>query len=581
MDSLSTLARAKAGAATFSLRALLQPPRTTDELWNRLFLALLLIAALLVVLTFRSYGVTWDEDMQRWYGDMVLDHYLSLVGLAKPPNWLALYSYGDLYNYGAVFDMTAGALNRFSPLGAFETRHLLNAIVGLVGVAGAWKLGKRLGGARAGFLAALFLLLTPNYYGQMFNNPKDIPFAAGFIWATYYLVRILPLLPRPPLRLVIKLGVATGLAMAVRVGGLLLVCYLGLMLALFGVWRATAARRLTLLVAIGWTSLWRVFLPVAILSYGVMLLFWPWAQGAPIAHPLSSLAVFSHEIVPTKILFDGQLYDAGTVPWTYLPAYIGLALPELVVMLLLAAPVIAAAALLRRRSWDAARVLPLFMLGFTIVFPVAYAIADNVVLFNGMRHFIFVLPPIAVAAALVADTALQRLGGLPYRKPVYAALGLYGLAHVSVMVMLHPDQYVYYNGFVGGVAGAEHKFKLDYWANSYAEAVRGLENYLRKQYGADFEEREFTVAVEGPPVSARYYFPSNFRQVVQPERADFVIGFTLDEAEHYLSDLPVYKVKRMGALLSIVVDHREFLAEQRIAHQPLAGATRRAPAFPY
>ncbi len=108
----------------------------------------------------------------------------------------------------------------------------------------------------------------------------------------------------------------------------------------------------------------------------------------------------------------------------------------------------------------------------------------------------------------------------------------------------------------------------------------GWKNYLRKQYGADFEEREFTVAIDGPPVSARYYFPPNFRQVVQAKKADFVIGFTLDDAEHYLSDLPVYQVTRMGALLSVVVDHREFLAEQRIAHQPLAGTTRRATNLP-
>jgi hypothetical protein len=207
---------------------------------------------------------------------------------------------------------------------------------------------------------------------------------------------------------------------------------------------------------------------------------------------------------------------------------------------------------------------------------VVYAIAVKAVLFNGMRHFIFVLPPIAVSAALVAELGLRRLAAFEYRRPVYAALGLYGLAHVAIMVMLHPDEYVYYNGFVGGVAGAENKFKLDYWANSYAEAVRGMEDYLRKQYGADFEEREFTVAVEGPPVSARYYFPPNFRQVVDPKDADFVIGFTIDDADHYLTDLPVFRVMRMGALLSVVVDHREFLAEQRIAHQPLAGALRRS-----
>ena len=182
-------------------------------------------------------------------------------------------------------------------------------------------------------------------------------------------------------------------------------------------------------------------------------------------------------------------------------------------------------------------------------------------------------------AALVADRALGGLATFAYRKPVYAALGLYGLAHVSIMAMLHPDQYVYYNGFVGGVAGAENRFKLDYWANSFAEAVRGLEDHLRRQYGADFEEREFTVAVDGPVVSARYYFPPNFRSVTYPRDAEFVIGFTLRDANHAVTDQPICEVKRMGALLSVVVDHREALAEERVARRPLAGATlRRHPA---
>ena len=90
------------------------------------------------------------------------------------------------------------------------------------------------------------------------------------------------------------------------------------------------------------------------------------------------------------------------------------------------------------------------------------------------------------------------------------------------MAMLHPDQYVYYNAFVGGVEGAQRKFKLDYWANSYAEAVQGLEDYLRAEYGADFEEREFTVAVCGPPISAGYYFPPNFRFVRERARRGFL-----------------------------------------------------------
>jgi asparagine N-glycosylation enzyme membrane subunit Stt3 len=192
--------------------------------WHRAALGLFILLAIIVVATFADYGVTWDEDVHNWYGVFVLDYYLTLFKDGRCLNWL------NLYNYGAAFDTIAAALNYFSPFGTYETRHLLNGFFGVLGVVGSWKLGRSLGGPRAGFIAALLLLAIPNYYGQMFNNPKDIPFAVGMVWAIYYMVRIVPLLPRPKWSLVAKLGVATGMALGVRVGGLLLFCYLGLLL---------------------------------------------------------------------------------------------------------------------------------------------------------------------------------------------------------------------------------------------------------------------------------------------------------------------------------------------------------------
>ena len=171
------------------------------------------------------------------------------------------------------------------------------------------------------------------------------------------------------------------------------------------------------------------------------------------------------------------------------------------------------------------------MLAFAILFPVAYAIAIQAILFDGMRHFIFVLPPIACAAALVADHALDRLRQMRWRRPAYGALALYGAYHVGVMAMLHPDEYIYYNLAVGGVHGARGLFKLDYWANSYAEAVQGLEDYLRAEYGADFMDHDFTVAVCGPPGSAGYYFPRNFIYTPDRAAADFFIAFTKDDCD--------------------------------------------------
>jgi len=523
--------------------------------WDDAALALFAVLLILALVTFQDYGVTWDEDAQNWYGVAVLNYYLS--GFADH-SYMRLY---DLFYYGSIFDTVAAALNHVSPFGTFETRHLLNALIGIVGIVGTWKFGRILGGPRAGFVAALFLALTPNYYGQMFNNPKDVPFAASMVWALYYLVGAIGQLPRPDWRLGVKLGLAAGFALAVRVGGLLIFGYIGVALLAFGVWRLVESRRVVPVAGECWAGGWRLYAPAIAVAYPVMLLFWPWAQQSPLINPVRALLYFSHEIFPYGTLFDGHYIPAADLPWTYLPTYIVLALPELVLLLFAAAPVVALVQMRRADVWrDRARVLGLFMLGFAVVFPVAYAIAIQAVLFDGMRHFIFVLPPIAVAAALAAESALIALARQPWRPWIYGALALYGAYHVAVMAMLHPDEYVYYNAFVGGTRGAQGLFKLDYWANSYAEDVAALENYLRAEYGDDFMDHDFTVYVCGPPESAAYYFPPNF--VFTPDRANaqFVIAFTKDACNESVAGRTIYRVTRLGTLLSVVIDRRAALA---------------------
>ncbi len=531
-----------------------RPPAAT--FWDRLTLALIVIAAILVVATFEQYGITWDEDAINWYGVFVLDYYLSFFHDLRALNWL------DLTNYGGLFDMTAAAVNRMSPFGTYETRHLLNGFVGILGLIGVWRLGRTLGSARCGFIAALFLVLMPNYYGEMFNNPKDIPFAVGMVWSLYLIVRILPGLPRPPLADVAKLGLAIGLAMAIRVGGLMIFGYVGLVLLLSALWRARAERRWGAFIAEGWIGLWRVLVPAFVVAYPVMLLFWPWAQAAPFTNPLVALAAFSHQIFPYPTLFDGAYILPVNLPWEYLPVHIILKLPELEVFLLTAAPVVAWLAFRRAPVPPGrAQTLALFLVAFAILFPVSYAIAIKAILFDGMRHFIFVLPPIACIAALVADRALDRLAHVTWRRYAYGALAVYGLFHIGVMAMLHPDEYVYYNLLVGGVHGARGRFKLDYWANSYAEAVQGLQDYLRAEYGAEFMAHDFTVAVCGPPGSAGYYFPKNFIYTPDRDQAQFFIAFTKDDCDKAVSGKVIYRVERLGTLLSLVIDRRERLAQ--------------------
>ncbi|MER2519110.1 MAG: glycosyltransferase family 39 protein [Bdellovibrionales bacterium] len=146
-------------------------------------LGVMVAVATFVVLTFQDFGITWDEELQSQYGQAVVDYYLSLF---KDQRFDQIF---NLYLYGGLFDGVASAVNRFTPTTVYETRHLLNAVVGMIGLWGTWRLSKLLGGSMGGLLALILLALTPIYLGPMFNNPKDIPFAAGLIWTLYYMAK--------------------------------------------------------------------------------------------------------------------------------------------------------------------------------------------------------------------------------------------------------------------------------------------------------------------------------------------------------------------------------------------------------
>src|SRR5580700_5519102 len=108
--------------------------------------------------------------------------------------------------------------------------------------------------------------------------------------------------------------------------------------------------------------------------------------------------------------------------------------------------------------------------------PILITIATRPAMYNGIRHFVFVLPPFAVLGGLAATWIAQRLP--QYGSSAVAVGGaalLAGLvAPVDDMVRLHPYEYTDYNHIAGGVAGAQKNFMLDYWGLSFTQASRQL-----------------------------------------------------------------------------------------------------------
>jgi hypothetical protein len=289
-----------------------------------------------------------------------------------------------------------------------------------------------------------------------------------------------------------------------------------------------------------------------------MLLCWPWAQLDPLLRPIQALADFSHHPYAAKILFDGNYYLPPAVPRLYLPVHILLKLPEMLTALALAAIAVGVVRLRRAPALADESVIAFGLVGVAAIFPVLYAVAIHATLFDGMRHFIFVVPAMACLAGIAIDRCAQALSNRPHLRLASASLVTLYLAQLLYfMVALHPDEYVYYNLLAGGLSGAAGRFKLDYWANSYREAAHDLTAWLRAKDGARFEHERFRVAACGPPGSIVYFLPPQLVYVADRNTADFYIAFTKDGCDKSIAGKPVARVERLGTLLSIVLDLRK------------------------
>src|ERR1700742_4880321 len=192
--------------------------RSVEQTCDELALVVLGAVALIAGLTFRDYGLGWDDYTHAEYADLLLRMYGS--GFKDT----GALSFANLYMYGGGFDMAAALLHKVIPLELFETRRLLGAIVGVVGLAITWRLGRRVGGPLAGLAALLMLALCPTYYGPMFMNPKDAPFAVAMVGLMLGLVRLAEEYPTPSPRTILIVGIGAGLSIGCRIlGGLALV----------------------------------------------------------------------------------------------------------------------------------------------------------------------------------------------------------------------------------------------------------------------------------------------------------------------------------------------------------------------
>jgi Dolichyl-phosphate-mannose-protein mannosyltransferase len=522
--------------------------RSVERICDDLAILVLGAVALIASLTFRDYGLGWDDYTHAEYADLLLRMYGS--GFRDT----GALSFANLYMYGGGFDMAAALLHKVIPLELFETRRLLGAVVGVIGLGVTWRLGRRVGGPLAGLATLLLLALCPTFYGHMFMNPKDAPFAVAMAILILGLVRLAEEYPQPSPRTILIVGFGAGLSIGCRVlGGLALVyAVAGFVPLLLEEYRTQGARE----AAHRFAHVVYVLMPGLVFGYLVMGLIWPWSIMEP-GHPFEALSYFSHFFEkPWKEMFDGALVSVPDMPWSYLPTLFALQLPE-VLLGLLVAGVVGTIMSLSRPDVPGRRKTVLLMLTLAATLPLVIAMVKRPALYNGIRHFIFVIPPMTVLAGLAFARGMDRLReNRRSWQPVVLAVFAFGLLlPLGEMIRLHPYQYTHFNHIAGTVRAADDLFMLDYWGLALKQASDGLREELTERQEAPPHGRKWKVAVCGPQRPAQVALGPDFTIGWDSHSADFAMTL----GEFYCKGLtaPVLvEIKRDDVVFARVYDIR-------------------------
>jgi hypothetical protein len=513
-----------------------------------LSLAVISAVAIIAAFTFRDYGLGWDDYVHAEYGGLLVKLYAS--GFTDQ----RALSFVNLYAYGGGFDLVATLTAKALHLDLWETRRLVGAAVGVIGLAITWRLGRRVGGPLAGLIAVTLLAACPLYYGNMFMNAKDSPFAVAMVFLTLSLVRAFEEYPKPQPVTCAMLGCAAGLAIGTRVLGGLAVINALAALTLFYVIEVRREGVRTASAHVGQFVLCLV--PAFVLGYAVMALVWPWSVLEPL-NPFHAVAYFSHFFEkPWNEVFDGVVTPVPEMPRRYVPTLFLLKEPEILLGLGIGGAAGALVAALRRDIAPSRRAI-FVLLVFAAVFPAALTVLTKPAMYNGIRHFVFLTPPLAALGGLAGAWIAAQLWQTWRPATAFAAAVLLGGLFLPVreMIRLHPYQYTHFNVLAGGIRAADDRYMLDYWGLAFKQAAQDLRAKLASVETPTDKRRQWRVAVCGPERPAQVALGPEFRIIWDPKGADFAMSL----GEFYCSPLtePVLvEVQREGVIYARVYDIR-------------------------
>ncbi|MDR1561622.1 MAG: hypothetical protein LBS54_00865, partial [Dysgonamonadaceae bacterium] len=365
--------------------------RYKNDKWFWPFLGIAIVALIAILLMSRDAGTSGDEFFHNKHAKDVYNWYASA---GKDTTAVTVTEQNNLPTYGQVVDNLAYVIYHWTGVDSeMSIRHLVCSFFGWLAMLFAALIGFRLTKKwRPAVIILILMFLSPRFLGHSFNNLKDLPFATAMIMGLYYIIAFLQDFPKVKKSTMVMLAVSIGFAIAVRIGGLLLIAFFGLFAAIMfisrykfsSIWSKPNNK------LFGKLFLWGLIIVIG--GYILALLLWPYALNKPIENPKFVLSYMSQFATAIRQLFEGSFQWSDMLPWYYTPKFILMTIPVAVIIGFLLYPFVG--------GWKKENRLETFMLYFAFIFPVFWIVYSNANVYGGWRHAMFAYPPMVVAAGL-------------------------------------------------------------------------------------------------------------------------------------------------------------------------------------
>ena len=506
------------------------------------FVAFIILGCLI----YRDYGIPWDESIQTKIG--ILNYRFIFKG--DP----ALLSFPQRY-YGAIFEVPL----MWMPARLSIPRHLIIFLIFVFGLILFYFLGRRIfKNSWWGLLGVVMLATSPRIFADAFYNSKDILFLVACITAIWTLLILLDNLTQEHkwwlfVGIMLLHAGASAVFIATRVAGVMILP-LSMILLSMKIIEAPASWKRILAFLLGYLAF----------SVGLTIVFWPILWQNPYREFVNAFSMMSKYPYYNPVLYEGKYYLPKNLPWSYLPVWIGITTPLIVLAGCAACMIGWIGSLISFFSFkqkrqvlkgSAPKIAIWVMVTGWLAIPIAAITIFHSALYDGWRQMFFIFPAIVLISLRGFFVIYHWILRIPWRmnaiRIIAGIVFLCGLIEpIWFMVRYHPFENVYFNVFAGDSKTLRSRFELDYWGLSYKQGIdfilandpaKNIKIYISDEPGLDYINSGLT-----SENTARLI------PVDDPGYADYFVSVFRWHPEDYLYKDEVYSIKVRDMKIMVV-----------------------------